>query len=86
MPKAVQEIYAQVISNLLPTERLQLATLILNGLVKQDAAVIDDSDTWTEQDQLDLAAFSLQYAATALLEDEEINEWFFDKRSEIDGC
>jgi len=74
LPKAVQEIYAQVISNLLPTERLQLATLILNGLVKQDAAVIDDSDTWTEQDQLDLAAFSLQYAATALLEDEEINE------------
>lgn len=74
MPKAVQEIYAQVISNLLPTERQQLATLILNGLVKQDAAVIDDSDTWTEQDQLDLAAFSLQYAATALLEDEEINE------------
>ncbi|MCL1490498.1 MAG: hypothetical protein M1G31_07045 [Pseudanabaena sp. Salubria-1] len=60
MPKAVQEIYAQVISNLLPTERLQLATLILNGLVKQDAAVIDDSDTSTEQDQLDLAAFSLQ--------------------------
>lgn len=74
MPKAVQEIYTQVISDLLPTERLQLATLILNGLVKQDAAVIDDSDTWTEQDQLDLAAFSLQYAATALLEDEEINE------------
>ena len=74
MPKAVQEIYTQVISNLLPTERLQLATLILNGLVNQDAAVIDDSDTWTEQDQLDLAAFSLQYAATALLEDEEINE------------
>jgi hypothetical protein len=74
MPKAVQEIYTQVISNLLPTERLQLATLILNGLVKQDAAVIDDSDTWTEQDRLDLATFSLQYAATALLEDEEINE------------
>jgi len=74
MPKAVQEIYTQVISILLPTERLQLATLILNGLVNQDAAVIDDSDTWTEHDQLDLAAFSLQYAATALLEDEEINE------------
>ena len=74
MPKAVQEIYTQVISNLLPTERLQLATLILNGLVKQDVTVIDDSDTWTEQDQLDLAAFSLQYAATALLEDEEINQ------------
>ena len=74
MPKAVQEIYTQVISNLLPTERLQLATMILNGLVKQDVAVIDDSDIWTEQDQLDLAAFSMQYAATALLEDEEITE------------
>jgi hypothetical protein len=74
MPKAVQEIYTQVISNLSPTERLQLATLILNSLVKQDVAVIDDSDTWTEQDQLDLATFSLQYAASTLLEDEEINE------------
>jgi hypothetical protein len=72
MPKAVQEIYTQVILNLLPTERLQLATLILNGLVKQEATVIDDnSDTWTEQDQLDLAAFSIQYA---LLEDEGITE------------
>ena len=72
MPKVVQEIYTQVISNLPPTERLQLATLILNGLVKQDAAVIDDSDIWTEQDQLDLATFSMQYVASALLEDEEI--------------
>ena len=74
MPKAVQEIYTQVISNLPPTERLQLATLILNGLVKQEATVIDDSDTWTEQDQLDLAAFSMQYAASVLFEDEEITE------------
>jgi hypothetical protein len=74
MPKAVQEIYTQVISNLPPTERLQLATLILNGLVKQNVAVIDDSDTWTEQDQLDLAAFSTQYAVTAFSEEEEITE------------
>jgi|NOAtaT_7_FD_contig_51_4882407_length_323_multi_1_in_0_out_0_1 hypothetical protein len=74
MPKVVQEIYTQIISNLPPTERLQLATLILNGLVKQNVAVIDDSDTWTEQDQLDLAAFSMQYAVTALFEEEEITE------------
>ena len=74
MTKAVQEIYTQVISNLPPTERLQLATLILNGLVKQEVTVIDDSDTWTEQDQLDLAAFSMQYAVTALIEDEGITE------------
>jgi hypothetical protein len=74
MPKAVQEIYTQVISNLPATERLQLATLILNGLVKQDVAVIDDSDTWTEQDQLDLADFSMQYAVTAFSEEEEVTE------------
>ena len=74
MTKAVQDIYTQVISNLLPTERLQLATLILNGLVKQDVTVIDDSDTWTEQDQLDLAAFSMQYAASTFPEEEGITE------------
>lgn len=71
----VQEIYAQVMSTLSPTERLQLATLILNGLVHQDPtvvnAVVDESDTWTEQDQLDFTAFSLQYAATAIYEDGE---------------
>lgn len=71
MPSTVQEIYIQIISTLPPIERLQLATLILNGLVQQNAVVIDDSDTWTEQDQLDLAAFSLQYAVTAFPEDED---------------
>lgn len=71
MPNSIEEIYAQVISTLPPTERLQLATLILNGLVQQNATVADDSDIWTEQDQLDLAAFSLQYAATVFPEDEE---------------
>ena len=71
MPTAIQEIYTQVVSTLSPTERLQLATLILNSLVQQPAA-IDNSDTWTEQDQQDLATFSLQYAATVFPEDEEI--------------
>ena len=35
---------------------------------------IDDSDTWTEQDQLDLAAFSMQYAVTAFFEEGEVTE------------
>jgi hypothetical protein len=73
MPATIQEIYTQVLSTLSPTERLQLATLILNGLVQQDTNV-DESDTWTEQDQIDLAAFSWQYAATAFPEDEEVVE------------
>jgi hypothetical protein len=74
MPTAIQEIYTQVMSILSLTERLQLATLILNSLVQQNATVVDESNTWTEQDQLDLAVFSLQYAATAFPEDEEMAE------------
>jgi hypothetical protein len=75
MPSTVQEIYTQVVSMLPPTERLRLATLILNDLVQPNAAVVDDSDTWTDQDRLDLVAFSLQYAATAFSEDGEADEF-----------
>ena len=74
MPTTIQEIYTQVIRTLSPAERLRLATLILNDLVQQNAAVVDQSDTWTEQDRLDLAAFSLQYAATLFPESEEMAE------------
>jgi hypothetical protein len=74
MPTTIQEIYTQVMSTLSPTERLQLATLILNSLVQQNSAVVDESDTWTDQDQLDLATFSLQYAATVFPDDEEITD------------
>ncbi|BAY63242.1 hypothetical protein NIES22_33280 [Calothrix brevissima NIES-22] len=74
MSSNAQEIYSQVITNLSPTERLRLATMILNDLVQQNLSVIDYSDTWTEQDQLDLASFSLQYAASIFPDNEEIEE------------
>jgi hypothetical protein len=61
-------------STLSPTEQLQLATLILDGLTQQNTVAIDDGDTWTEQDQLDLAAFAWEYTTTAFPEDEEIAE------------
>lgn len=32
---------------------------------------IDSSDTWTDEDRLDLVQFSLQYSTTGDLEDEE---------------
>jgi hypothetical protein len=72
MQTTAQEIYSQVISSLSPTERLRLANLILNDLVRQNVSVIDESDTWTEQDKTDLANFSLQYANTLFPDDEEI--------------
>ncbi|NJL02544.1 MAG: hypothetical protein HC838_00220 [Spirulinaceae cyanobacterium RM2_2_10] len=74
MSPSIQEIYAKALLTLSPFERLQLVTLILNNLTQQDAAVVDDSDTWTDQDQLDLSAYSLQYAATVCPDGEEIAE------------
>ena len=72
MTMTAQEVYTQVVRALSPTERLRLANLILNELVQQNVSIVDESDTWTEQDQLDLTTLSLQYAATLLPEDEEI--------------
>ncbi|MBD2490497.1 hypothetical protein [Aulosira sp. FACHB-615] len=60
MSKTAQEIYSQIVRNLPPTERLRLANLILNELVQQNLSIIDESDTWTEEDQRDLVAFCLQ--------------------------
>ncbi|MEH2312826.1 MAG: hypothetical protein V7K35_15820 [Nostoc sp.] len=72
MSNTAQEIYSQVVCNLSPTEQLRLANLILNELVQQNLSIIDQSDTWTEQDQVDLASFSLQYAASIFPKSEEI--------------
>ena len=74
MPTTIQEIYTQIIRTLSPAERLRLATLILNDLVQQDTSGVEQSDTWTEQDQLDLVAFSLQHAATDYPENDELAE------------
>lgn len=71
MPTTDREIYTQVFLTLSLTERLHLATLILNDLVQQNVSVIDRNDTWSEQDRLDLTAFSLQYAAMLFPENEE---------------
>ena len=72
MSTTVQEVYDRVVCTLSPTERLRLATLILNDLVQQNLSIVDQSDAWIEQDQLDVTAFSLQYAANLFPENEEI--------------
>jgi hypothetical protein len=66
MTTSAQEIYTKTVRNLPSTERLRLATLILNELVEQPSSEIEESETWTEQDQNDLLNFSLQYTTTAL--------------------
>jgi hypothetical protein len=70
--QTVQEIYQNIVGNLSLSDRLRLAALILNDLTQQNVAVIDASNTWTEQDQLELTSFSLQYANNLFPDDEEM--------------
>ena len=60
MPTTAQEIYIQVVRTLLLTESLRWATIILNELSQPNLAVVEASDTWTEEDCLDVTTFSLQ--------------------------
>jgi hypothetical protein len=60
MSNNTQDIYNQIIRNLSPNERLRLANLILNDLVQINLSIIDERDTWTEQDQIELTSFSIE--------------------------
>lgn len=70
MSKTAQEVYSQIVNILSLDERLRLATLILNDLTQQNVSVVERSDTWSEQDQLDLLTFSLQYSTTLFSEND----------------
>ncbi len=67
----INEIYDLCIQVLPLSDRLRLATLLMNNFVQQELAVIDESDTWTEEDVADLSTFSLQYAATIYPDDDK---------------
>jgi len=70
--QTVQKIYQNIVGNLSVSDRLRLAALILNDLAQQNVAVIDASNNWTEQDQLELTSFSLPYANSLFPDDEEM--------------
>lgn len=70
--QTIQEIYQNIVATLPLSDRLRLAALILNDLTQQNVVVIDASNTWTEQDQLELTSFSLQYANSLFPDDEEM--------------
>ena len=57
--QTIQDIYHKVVSPLSLRDRIQLAALILNDLTEKNIEVIDSSDSWTEQDQLDITVGSL---------------------------
>jgi len=72
MAITAQEVFIETVQALPSTERLRLAALILQDLARSDVAVVDTSDAWSEQDQRDLTAFSLQYAAKLYPEEDEL--------------
>jgi hypothetical protein len=62
-----EAIYYQVVKPLPPSERLKLATLVLNDIPPQ--AVVDYSEEWTEEDMRDAALYSLRRAARSFGEE-----------------
>jgi len=67
-----QEVYTNNVRSLPPSERLRLAALILEELTASAASLLDFSDSWSDEDVRDLTAFSLQHAAAAYPEEEEL--------------
>lgn len=72
MAQSAQDIFTETVRALPLTERLRLAALILQDLARSEVAVVERSDTWSQQDQRDLTTFALQHAAALYPEDEEL--------------
>ena len=72
MALTAQEVFTETVRALPLTERLRLAALILQDLAQSEVTVIESGDVWSEQDQHDLTAFSLHYAAKLYPEEDEI--------------
>jgi hypothetical protein len=62
MATNAQEVYNQITQTLSLTERLRLASLLLDDLKKQNVAVIDDGNDWTDEDIEDITRISMDYA------------------------
>ena len=54
-----EKVYSQVVKPLPLSERLKLATLILNDIPSQ--AVVDYAEEWTEEDMRDFSDHSWNY-------------------------
>lgn len=57
------ELYERTVKSMPPSERLRLASLILNDLASSESGV-DESGEWSEQDLADLTQFSLEQLET----------------------
>jgi hypothetical protein len=64
-----EEVYAQVVKPLPASERLKLATMILNDI--PPLSVVDYSDEWSEEDMRDLTTHTMRYAAESFGEEDD---------------
>jgi hypothetical protein len=72
MALTAEEVFTETVRVLPLSERLRLATLILQELTQSEVAAVDRSDTWSDQDQADLTAASLRHAAELYREEEDL--------------
>jgi hypothetical protein len=77
MTKLLEQAIEQI-KQLPDTEQDRIARLMFKlletNLVEENLSIIDESDTWTEEDQLELTSFSLKYATYTFPESEEIRQ------------
>jgi len=66
---AAETIYSEVIKSLPISQRLKLATIILNDIPLR--AVADYSEEWTEEDMREASLYSLRRAALSFGEETE---------------
>jgi hypothetical protein len=72
MPLTAQDVFVRDVRDLPLAERLRLASPILQEVTQSGYSVVEQSESWTEQDQHDVAAFSLEHAGNIYPEDEEL--------------
>ncbi len=66
-----QELYDLSVTALPKSEKLRLATLILQELSTTAGAALDYSETWTEEDMREWTEHSKQYASIAYPEPDD---------------
>lgn len=64
-----QTVYTSTVLALSKSERLKLAALILDELAQSAGAALDYSDSWSDEDVRDLAAYAGEYAAQSYPEE-----------------
>ena len=72
MQRSAQEVFQVEVRPLPAEERLRLAALILDDLTHAPLPLTEVEHTWSERDQAELTALTLQYAASIYPEDEEL--------------